>query len=179
MDDGLKYLQDSQEQFHRSEDTASSESLQTALLELGKIFSSDAGASDVNFDLSVPGESSNESALQMFDLINFDAYTQEMPRSLAPPTPELSHSTNPSPASVGGSSDGEHGPSTSAHLSDSSVTIAGADSSSATDLDDLLFNDTMFSSMKGLGGGEATYFTHSEFDYGSSLLDTDDAWALT
>ncbi|KAK7691135.1 hypothetical protein QCA50_006238 [Cerrena zonata] len=182
VDDSMKYLHDTQEQFLSTADPASGESLQSALMELNKLFSSEA--SDYAFDPSpqVP-DNSNDGTLQIFELFDMEAYETEKdnPRTLAPPTPELSHSTNPSPASVGGSSDGEHGPSTSTHQYDSSVTIAGGDlSNSSGDLDDMFFNDQMFVSMKGLSGVESLHFTNPNFDFASELLDNDtgDAWAI-
>ena len=142
------------------------------------MFSTDG--SDISFDPQ-PAESANDGTLQMFDFFDLDAYEtgKGNPGSLAPPTPELSHSTNPSPASVGGSSDGEHGgPSTSTYHSDPSVSIVGSDLTSTSDLDDI-FQDSMFSSMKGLAGGESLHYTNTDFDYGSAFYDDGNAWAIS
>ena len=179
LDDSLKYLQEKQDEYRAIDSNPpTDESLHDALLELNKLFSTDG--SDISFDPQ-PAESANDGTLQMFDFFDLDAYEtgKGNPGSLAPPTPELSHSTNPSPASVGGSSDGEHGgPSTSTYHSDPSVSIVGSELTSTSDLDDI-FQDSMFSSMKGLAGGESLHYTNTDFDYGSAFYDDGNAWAIS
>ena len=135
------------------------------------------GGSDIGFDPQ-PAESANDGTLQTSPT-TLTLTRPGNPGSLAPPTPELSHSTNSSPASVGGSSDGEHGgPSTSTYHSDPSVPIVGSDLPSLSDLEDI-FQDSMFSSMKGLAGGESLHYTNTDFDYGSAFYDDGNAWAIS
>lgn len=177
----MQYLQTQQAEFHSSEDPSSNESLQNALFELSKLFASDNGASDVNFDPLLPSSSdtNNENSVLVESWFDLDGYENSKgnPGSTAP-TPELSGSTNPSPESVGGASEVDHGATASNHHSDVPVSIAGAEGSSSADLDDF-FNDSMFSSMKGLAGGESTYFVDPVFDFENNIVDSGDAWAIS
>ena len=96
----------------------------------------------------------------MFDFFDLDAYEtgKGNPGSLAPPTPELSHSMNPSPAPIGGSSDGEYGgPNTSTYHSDPSVSIVGSDLTGTSNLEDIFQDDAFIDERSRRGRVAALY----------------------
>lgn len=170
-EDAAKFYQEKKEQLKAVADPTSEESLQSALAALGQLFG-EADGGDFSFDPPLSSDN-NENTVSVETFFDLERFGQD-DGSRAPPTPELSHSTNPSPESVV-SSDADH--SVTSHHSDT----AGIADGTSSQTDDF-FNDPMFALLKPLGGGASAYYVGPSFDFENDFLsmgDAPDAWAIS